>query len=157
MKLGGRSGYEYFEEDKNYLYTMAQFFPRMCKYSDVQGWQHKQFLGAGEFTLDFGNYDLAITVPADHVVGATGVQTNLKDVLSPEQQARWEAAKNSTEKPIVIVTEDEAKTAEKGHSTATKTWKWHADNVRDVAFATSRKFIWDAMAVKFPSNTAMAQ
>ncbi len=157
MKLGGRSGYEYFEEDKNYLYTMAQFYPRMCKYSDVQGWQNKQFLGGGEFTLDFGNYDMAITVPADHVVGATGVQTNISEVLTPEQQKRWELAKNTTDKPILIVTQNEAETAEKGHVTATKTWKWHADNVRDVAFASSRKFIWDAMAVKFETNTSMAQ
>ncbi|MEY4928044.1 MAG: hypothetical protein RI894_2480 [Bacteroidota bacterium] len=157
IKLGGRSGYEYFEEDKNYLYTMAQFFPRLCKYSDVQGWQNKQFLGAGEFTLDFGNFDLTITVPADHVVGATGVQTNLSEVLTPEQQKRWELAKNTTDKPIVIVTQTEAEAAEKGHATTTKTWKWHADNVRDVAFSSSRKFIWDAMAVKFETNTAMAQ
>jgi Peptidase family M1 domain len=157
MKLGGRSGYEYFEEDKNYLYTMAQFFPRMCKYSDVTGWQHKQFLGSGEFTLDFGNYDLSITVPSDHVVGATGVQTNMDAVLTAEQKKRWELAQKTTDKPILIVTQEEAEKAEKNKAKDTKTWTWHADNVRDVAFACSRKFIWDAMAVKFPKNTAMAQ
>jgi hypothetical protein len=157
MKLGGRSGYEYFEEDKNYLYTMAQFYPRMCKYSDVTGWQHKQFLGSGEFTLDFGNYNMAITVPSDHVMGASGVQTNMNEVLTEEQRKRWELAQKTTDKPILIVTQEEAEKAEKNKAKDTKTWTWRAENVRDVAFATSRKFIWDAMAVKFTTNTAMAQ
>jgi Peptidase family M1 domain len=148
LKLGGRSGWEYFADEKNYLYTIAQHYPRMCVYSDVTGWQHKQFLGAGEFTLSFGNYEVALTVPADHVVGATGVLQNPNEVLTAEQRQRWQQAKQSYENPVAIVTEADARTAEKGKATTKKTWVFKAENVRDVAFCSSRKFIWDAMAVK---------
>ncbi len=156
IRLGGRSGYEYFEEDGNYLYTMAQFFPRMVVYCDNQGWQHKQFLGMGEFTLNFGNYDVKITVPADHVVAATGVLQNGKDVLNAEELKRFNAAKTSDE-PIIIVTQEEAEKKEKNKDTSkTKTWHFKAENVRDFAFANSRKFIWDAQAVKIGSKTPLA-
>jgi hypothetical protein len=156
IRLGGRSGYEYFEEDGNYLYTMAQFFPRMVVYCDNQGWQHKQFLGAGEFTLNFGNYDVRITVPADHVVAATGVLQNGKEVMSAEELKRFNAAKSSDE-PIVIVTQEEAEKKEKNkETTKTKTWHFKAENVRDFAFANSRKFIWDAQAVKIGDKTPLA-
>lgn len=148
LKIGGRSGYEYFKEDDNYLYTIAQFFPRMCDYNDVYGWQNKQFLGAGEFTLPFGNYEVSINVPADHLVAATGMISNVKEVMSAEQQNRFEKAKQSMTEPVVIANEKEAKEREKTKSSATKTWKFKAENVRDFAFATSRKFIWDAMGVK---------
>lgn len=143
MRLGGRSGYEYFEDDKNYLYTIAQFYPRMVVYADNQGWQHKQFLGAGEFTLNFGNYEVRLTVPADHIVAATGVLQNPKDVLTAEQIARFEKAKSS-ETPIIICTQDEAIQREKNKLTNEKTWIFKAENVRDFGFASSRKFIWDA-------------
>jgi hypothetical protein len=156
IRLGGRSGYEYFEEDGNYLYTMAQFFPRMVVYCDNQGWQHKQFLGAGEFTLNFGNYDVRITVPADHVVAATGVLQNGKEVMSAEELKRFNSAKSSDE-PIVIVTQEEAEKKEKNkETTKTKTWHFKAENVRDFAFANSRKFIWDAQAVKIGDKTPLA-
>lgn len=155
IRVGGRSGYEYFEEDKNYLYTMAQFYPRMVVYSDNQGWQHKQFLGSGEFTLNFGNYTVNITVPDDHVVGATGVLQNQKAVLTAEQNQRFEKAKSSSE-PIVIVTQDEATEREKTKSTKTKTWTFKAENVRDFGFATSRKFIWDAQAVELGTKKTLA-
>lgn len=156
IRLGGRSGYEYFEEDENYLYTMAQFFPRMVVYCDNQGWQHKQFLGMGEFTLNFGNYDVKITVPADHVVASTGVLQNPKEVLSAEELNRYIQAKSSNE-PIVIVTQEEAEKKEKSkEKTKTKTWHFKAENVRDFAFATSRKFIWDAQAVEIGTNKPMA-
>ncbi len=148
MKQGGRSGYEYFEEDDNYLYTIAQFFPRMCVYDDIEGWQHKQFLGRGEFTLVFGDYDVKVTVPADHYVSATGELQNPKAVLSKKEIKRWEQAKKSFEKPVIIVTEEEAIVNEKEKSNQQKTWHFKAKNVRDFAFASSRKFIWDAMAVK---------
>lgn len=147
MKLGGRSGYEYFAEDGNYLYTIAQFFPRMAVYCDNEGWQHKQFLGSGEFTLPFGNYEVNLTVPADHVVSATGVLQNAKDVLSRDQQARLDKARQERTTPVFIVTADEAKANESSRATTTKTWRFKADNVRDFAFASSRKFIWDAMGV----------
>ena len=156
IRLGGRSGYEYFEEDGNYLYTMAQSFPRMVVYCDNQGWQHKQFLGMGEFTLNFGNYDVKITVPADHIVASTGVLQNAKDVLTAEELKRFNTAKTSDE-PIVITTQEEAEKKEKNKETSkTKTWHFKAENVRDFAFANSRKFIWDAQAVKLGDKTPLA-
>ncbi len=143
MQVGGRSGYEYFETDQNYLYTIAQFFPRMCVYNDVTGWQNKQFLGRGEFTLPFGDYEVSLTVPADHIVAATGECQNYASILTPEQRKRYEQAKKSNS-PVLIVTQAEAEAAEKNKSSQTKTWVYKAQNVRDFAFATSRKFIWDA-------------
>jgi hypothetical protein len=143
MQVGGRSGYEYFETDQNYLYTIAQFFPRMCVYNDVTGWQNKQFLGRGEFTLPFGDYEVSLTVPADHIVAATGECQNYASILTPEQRKRYEQAKKSNS-PVLIVTQAEAEAVEKNKSTQTKTWVYKAQNVRDFAFATSRKFIWDA-------------
>jgi hypothetical protein len=147
MKLGGRSGYEYFASDDNYLYTIAQFFPRMCVYDDIEGWQNKQFLGKGEFTLPFGNYSVSITAPTDHVVAATGILQNPKEVLSKEQFARYEQAVKERNNPVMIVTEEEARNAEKTKAKTEKTWRFKAENVRDFAFASSRKFIWDAMGV----------
>ena len=155
MRLGGRSGYEYFEEDGNYLYTIAQFYPRMVVYSDNQGWQHKQFLGSGEFTLNFGDYKVSLTVPDDHIVAATGVLQNPTQVLTSEQQKRFEQAKNSNE-PVLIVNQDEAVANEKDKGKGTKTWVFHAENVRDFAFASSRKFIWDAQAVEVGSKKPLA-
>jgi hypothetical protein len=146
IKLGGRAGYEHFTEENNTLYTIAAFFPRMCVYGDNTGWQHKQFLGQGEFTLTFGNYDVKMTVPADHVLGATGVLQNPTQVLSATQISRLATAKTAKD-PVIIVTEKEAREAEKSRSKQTKTWHFKAENVRDFAFATSRKFIWDAMGV----------
>ncbi|MDP1813873.1 MAG: M1 family metallopeptidase [Leadbetterella sp.] len=141
-----RSGYEYFEKDGNYLYEMAQWFPRMCVYDDVTGWQNKQFLGQGEFALVFGDYKVAITVPNDMVVGATGELQNQKEVLSATQISRLTQAENTTA-PVLIVNQSEAEAAEKSKPTGKKTWVYAAKNVRDFAFAASRKFIWDAMKV----------
>lgn len=155
MAVGGRSGYEHFEKDDNYLYTVAQFFPRMCVYNDVAGWQNKQFLGSGEFTLPFGDYEVSITVPSDHIVGATGELQNSNSVLSADQRKRFEKAKTS-DSPIVIVTQSEAEIKEKSKEKSLKTWIFKATNVRDFAFATSRKFIWDAMAVKVGNKTVLA-
>jgi len=147
MQVGGRSGYEYFEKDKNYLYTIAQHFPRMCVYNDVTGWQNKQFLGRGEFTLPFGDYEVSITVPSDHIVAATGECQNLSEVLTSEEKKRLELARKS-HSPVLIVTQKEAEEKEKSKLTSTKTWIFKAKNVRDFAFATSRKFIWDAQNQK---------
>lgn len=146
MAVGGRSGYEYFKKDDNYLYTIAQHFPRMCVYNDVTGWQNKQFLGRGEFTLPFGDYEVSITVPADHVVAATGECQNYASLLTAEQRKRLEIAKKS-DSPILIINQQEAELAEKSKKTDKKTWVFKATNVRDFAFATSRKFIWDAQNV----------
>ncbi|MDG1159667.1 MAG: M1 family metallopeptidase [Flavobacteriales bacterium] len=155
MKIGGRSGYEYFEDEDNYIYTIAQFFPRLAAYTDYQGWQHKQFLGSGEFTLEFGDYKVALTVPSDHIVASTGVLQNSKTVLSAEQRKRYEKAKYA-DQPVMIVTEDEAREAEKGKEKGMKTWIFHAENVRDFAWASSRKFIWDAMGVQIGDKRPMA-
>ena len=156
MDIGGRSGYEYFEEDDNYLYTIAQFFPRMAVYNDVEGWQNKQFLGQGEFTLPFGDYKVSITVPTDHVVASTGTLTNASRVLTSAQRARLAKAEKSFDDPVIIVTQDEAIEAEQNKAKSTKTWVFEAENVRDFAFATSRKFIWDAQAVDINGKTTMA-
>ncbi|WP_040786138.1 M1 family metallopeptidase [Massilia niastensis] len=152
--LGGRSGYEKFE-DKNDLFEIAQWFPRMAAYYDVYGWQHKQFLGAGEFTLEFGDYDVRITVPSDHIVASTGELQNPGEVLTPVQRERLQRAR-SAKKPVLIVTQAEAEAAEKGRATTTRTWHFKADNVRDFAFASSRKFIWDAQGVKSGNTDVMA-
>ena len=152
----GRSGMEYFPEDGNYLYIIGQWFPRMCVYDDVVGWQNKQFLGQGEFTLSFGNYTVNLTVPADHIVAATGMVQNPNEVLTTEQITRFEKAKTSFDKPVLIVNQAEATAKEKTKSTGKKTWKFYAENVRDFAFASSRKFIWDAQAVKVGNYTPLA-
>lgn len=146
LKINQRSGYEYFPEDKNYLYEIAQFYPRMAVYSDNQGWQHKQFLGNGEFALPFGDYRVSITAPADHVVGATGVLQNPNDVLTSAQRQRLEKAKGA-KTPVLIVSQQEAEKAETGRAKGTKTWTYAAKDVRDFAWASSRKFIWDAMGI----------
>ncbi|HEX6224299.1 MAG TPA: M1 family metallopeptidase [Chryseolinea sp.] len=153
----GRGGYEFFPEDGNYVYTFAQWFPRMCVYDDYEGWQNKQYLGQGEFALTFGNYSVKITVPADHIVGATGTIQNPKTVLTKEQLERYEKAKKSFDSPVFIVTEKEAREKEKTRSEKKSTWEFYAENVRDFAFATSRKFIWDAQAVKIGTKTPLAQ
>ena len=153
--FGGRSGYEYFPRDGNYIYEIAQWFPRMAAYYDVYGWQHKQFLGSGEFTLEFGNYTVRITAPNDHVVSGTGVLQNSKDVLTKAQIDRLKTAATAKE-PMKIITADEAKTNEASKPTGKKTWIFKADNVRDFAFASSRKFIWDAQGHNVGGNNVMA-
>ncbi len=144
--VGGRGGYEYFEDDGNYLYTITQWYPRMAVYSDFAGWQNKQFTGTGEFALTFGDFKVNITVPADHIIGATGECSNYQAVLSGTQLKRWQQAQNTAE-PIEVVTLAEANLALKLKSTAKKTWVYEAKNVRDFAFVSSRRLVWDAMRV----------
>jgi hypothetical protein len=151
-----REGYEHFPEDNNNVFLIAHWFPRMCVFDDYEGWQNKQFQRLGEFALEFGTYKINITVPADHIVGSTGTLLNPKEVLTAKELERFEKAKSAFDKPLFIVTEEEARVKEKVKSTAKKTWRFQADNVRDVAFASSRKFIWDAQAVKLPTNTVLA-
>lgn len=153
--IWGRTGYEYFEKDQNYIYEIAQWFPRMAAYTDVNGWQNKQFLGRGEFTLEFGNYDVRITVPDDHIVASTGVLQNPGDVLTATQRERLQQAEN-VEKPIFIVTPEEAKANESSRPSGKKTWHFVAKDVRDFAFATSRKFAWDAMLHEVEGNPVWA-
>ena len=154
-KDGGRSGLETFPDGNN-NYTIAQFFPRLAVYNNVEGWQNMQFWGRSEFALEFGDYEVSLTVPADHIMEATGTLQNEKDVLTKTQRKRFEKARKSFDNPILIVTQEEAEKTEKGRATGTKTWKFKAKRVRDFAFATSRKYIWDAMAVNINGKSVMA-
>ena len=153
-KYGGRGGFENFPEDGNDLYTMTQWYPRLCVYSDFQGWQNHQFVGSGEFALTFGNFKVAMTVPADHVVMSTGQCQNYQQVLTPAQFARWQKAQNATD-VTEVVTLDEAKAREKQKSTEKKTWVFKAEMVRDFAWGSSRKFVWDAMPAMVEGKKVM--
>ena len=153
---GGRSGYEHFPEDNNNNYVIAQFYPRMCVYDNVEGWQNDQFWGRSEFALEFGDFTVNITVPEDHMLGATGVLQNEKEVYSKEELKRLDKARKTFDNPVLIRTQEEAEKIEKSKAKKTKTWKFYAENVRDYAFATSRKFILDGMAVDISGKTVMA-
>ena len=143
VAIGGRGGYEYFPEEDNYIFGLAQWFPRLAAYTDYTGWQNKQFLGRGEFTLEFGDYEVNLTVPSNHIVAATGVLTNQDDILTAAQKKRMDDA--NTNAPSYIVTPEEAEENEKSKPRGTKTWEFKADNVRDFAWSSSPKYIWDAM------------
>ncbi len=154
MKYGGRGGYEHFDEDGNDIFTMTQWYPRMCVYSDFQGWQNHQFAGSGEFALIFGNYNVSMTVPADHIVMSTGQCQNYQQVLTPAELKRWNAAQ--TAKDVTeILTLEEIKAKELQRSSKTKTWIFKAENVRDFAWGSSRKFMWDAMPVFIEGKKVM--
>ncbi|MDG2491616.1 MAG: M1 family metallopeptidase [Flavobacteriaceae bacterium] len=153
---GGRSGYEYFAKDDNRAYVIAQFFPRLAVYNDVEGWQNYQFWGNGEFALNFGNYEVNITVPEDHIMEATGELQNPKEVLSRKEYQRYKQAQNTFDKPVLIVTQDEVIAKEATKASKKSTWKFVAENVRDFGFATSRRFIWDMMAVKVGDKNVIA-
>ncbi len=152
----GRSGYEHFPADGNNNYVIAQFFPRLCVYDNVEGWQNDQFWGRSEFALEFGDYTVNITTPADHMLGATGILLNEKEVLTKKQLKKLELAKKTFDNPVIIHSQKEAEKIEQSRSKKTKTWKFFAENVRDYAFATSRKFIWDGMAVDINGTSVMA-
>ncbi len=154
--LLSREGYEHFPEDKNNIYLIAHWFPRMCVFDDYEGWQNKQFQRLGEFALEFGNYRVSLTVPEDHIVASTGTLLNAKEVLSASELERFEKARMSFDKPMFVVKEEEARQRERSRATGKKTWRFSADNIRDFAWASSRKFIWDVQAVKLPTNTVLA-
>ncbi|OON60835.1 aminopeptidase [Massilia sp. KIM] len=154
--LGRRMGFERFDkDDKNDLFEIAQFFPRMAAYYDVKGWQNKQYMGDGEFTLEFGDYEVEITVPGDHIVASTGELQNPGEVLTAAQRERLAQARKA-KKPVIIATQLEAEAREKQRAAGTKTWRFKAKNVRDFAFASSRKFIWDAQGIKSGDTEVMA-
>lgn len=155
LTKGGRGGYELFPDNNNYIFTMAQWYPRLCVYSDFQGWQNHQFTGRGEFALTFGNFKVQMTVPADHIIGATGECQNYAQVLTPAQLARWQKAQTAKD-VIEIVTLDEAKQGEKTNTDKKKTWVFKADNVRDFAWGSSPKFVWDAMPAYVEGKKVMA-
>ena len=149
--LRSRGGYEYFPDTDSRIFFLAQWFPRMAAYTDYVAWQHHQFLGRGEFTLEFGDYEVALTVPADHIVSATGELTNESDVLSSTQRKRLDEARQS-DSPVLVVTPEEALANEAEKVSGMQTWNFKAANVRDFAWASSRKFIWDAMRHKQDSE-----
>lgn len=155
--LGARGGWEQFDADGNRVYFIAQWFPRLAAYTDTDGWNNKQFLGAGEFALEFGDYDVAITAPADHIVASTGELTNAAEVLTARQRERLADARTA-DKPVFIVTPKEAERNQRSRARDKKTWRFQAQNVRDFAFASSRKFIWDAQGHTFADSgrTVMA-
>ena len=156
VEEGGRSGYEYFADTDNKIYVMAQFYPRMAVYNDVEGWQNAQFFGRDEFALPFGDFEVDITVPADHILDGTGELVNRKEVFTKKMMEQYKKAQSSYNEPVVIVSQQEALEAEKSKSNKTKTWKLHAKNVRDFGWASSRKFIWDMMAVNIGDKDVMA-
>jgi hypothetical protein len=156
MEIGGRGGYEYFPGEDNYAYTIAQWYPRMAVYSDFEGWQNKQFMGRGEFALAFGDFEVNITVPSDHIVGATGFLQNPKDVLTSKELSRFNKAQKTYDAPVIIVSQEEVEKKEKIKSKEKSTWTYKAENVRDFAFTSSRKYIWDAMAVKIGDKSPLA-
>ncbi|WP_232371946.1 M1 family metallopeptidase [Salinimonas iocasae] len=145
--VSARAGYEHFPDDEreggNDIFLLAQWFPRLAAYTDYEAWTNKEFIGRGEFTLEFGNYDVNITVPADHIVSSTGTLQNPKDVLTKTQRDRLKKAENA-ERPVFVVTAEEALENEKAGTSKTKTWRFKAENIRDFAWASSRKFMWDA-------------
>ncbi len=154
-EVRARTAAEYFEEDGNWIFEMAHWFPRLAKYSDVDGWHNKQFLGRGEFTLEFGDYEVRITVPADHIVAATGVLQNPHEVLTRVQRERLARARDA-DRPVYVVTPEEAVENQRDRDTDTRTWVFRAEQVRDFAWASSRKFIWDAMGVRIGDRKVLA-
>ena len=153
--IRARTGHEFFERDGNYIYEIAHWYPRVAAFTDYEGWNNKQFLGRGEFTLELGDYRVRITAPDDHVVAATGELQNAQQVLTEEQQKRLREARKAKE-PMFVVTPEEASKAEKTRSKQEKTWDFKASNVRDFAWASSRKFIWDAQGHNVGGNEVLA-
>ncbi len=153
--VSARSGFEFFPEDGNFIYEVAQWFPRMAAYTDDRGWHHKQFIGSGEFTIEFGNYLVKITVPEDHVVAATGTLQNPQEVLTAVQQERLVRA-SLADQPVFVVTPEEAKANQANVAAGKKTWVFQAKRVRDFAFASSRKFIWDAQGYDIEGHQGLA-
>ena len=151
-----RSGYEHFPDDVrkggNDIFLLAQWFPRVAAYSDYEAWHNKEFLGRGEFTLEFGDYDVKITVPADHIVASTGTLQNADEVLTQTQRDRLKKAETA-KRPVFVVTAAEALANEAQGTKKTKTWHFNAENVRDFAWASSRKFMWDAKGFKQGGDT----
>ena len=154
--IKGRSGYEFFPEDSNYVYVIAQCFPRLNAYTDIRGWQNKVYLGRAEFALEFGNYNVSLTVPADHVVWATGELQNAKDVLADSLLNRLNRARQSDDL-IVLISGEQARRNQRTRAKATKTWRFRAERVRDFAFASSRKFAWDASSILVGGKRVLTQ
>ncbi len=154
-KVRGRSGYETFEKDGNSVFCIAQFYPRLALYDDINGWEVRQFHGQSEFGLEFGDFEVNITVPENHIVGATGELINTNEVLGSELEEKYSVAKRSPER-VFIISEKEALENLKSKAGKTKTWKFKAEKVRDFAFASSQRFIWEGKNVKIGERNVFA-
>src|SRR4030095_16033697 len=134
-----------------WIYPVHQWFPRMCVYDDLQGWNTLPYLGAGEFYLEYGDYEFAITAPADLIVVSSGELQNPEDCLTPQQINRWSLAKNS-DRTVIIRSEKEVTSKMSRPNKAACTWKFKIRNARDVAWAASKAFVWDAAKINLPSG-----
>ncbi len=132
-----------------WVYEIAQWFPRMCVYDNVNGWNTLPYLGQGEFYLEYGDVTYSITAPAGHVVVGSGELLNPKEVLTAEQQKRWNEASNS-DKTVMLRTA--AEVGSKSAAGKPLTWKFKCANTRDVAWAASKAFIWDAAKINLPGG-----
>lgn len=144
---------------KGTIYSMAQWYPRVAVFDDVVGWNVEPYLGAGEFYVEYGDFDYRITVPYDHIVVGSGELVNAKDVLTKEQQSRMEQAYKS-DKTVFIVTPEEVGNINKTRpmQSGKATWHFKMKNSRDIAFASSKAFIWDAARINLPGGKkAIAQ
>ncbi|MBW8814793.1 MAG: M1 family metallopeptidase [Caulobacterales bacterium] len=138
------------------IFDIAQWYPRMAVYDDLRGWDTLPYL-ANEFYLEYGSFDYAVTVPADMIVSGSGALVNAQEVLTPEQRARLDQARAS-DRTVMIRTPQEVPAPGAGAAAGTKTWRFHMDNTRDVAFTASRAFVWDAARINLPGGkTALAQ
>ncbi|MEJ2538503.1 MAG: M1 family metallopeptidase [Gemmatimonadota bacterium] len=151
----GRGGKELVSD--GWIYEMAQWFPRMSVYDDVNGWQTEQFLGRGEFYLNFGDYDVKVTVPWDHVVDATGLLQNPEEVLTPTQLARLEEAYTSEEPRFIVTADEVGDPAARPVRDGMVTWHYKAEDVRDFAWVSSRAFVWDAAGYSYPGDERVIQ
>ncbi|WP_080237800.1 M1 family metallopeptidase [Spirosoma rigui] len=140
------------------IYEIAQWYPRMCVYDDIEGWNVLPYLGAGEFYLEYGDYEYNVTVPWDHIVAGSGELLNPNDVLTAEQIKRLAQARQS-DKTVMIRSKDEVTNADtRPKKSGMLTWKFRCLNTRDVAWASSRAFVWDAAKMNLPSGKpALAQ
>ena len=133
------------------IYAIAQWYPRMCVFDDLQGWNTLPYLGGGEFYLEYGDFDFTIDAPADHIVVASGDLQNPNEVLTAEQLQRFNTAKQS-DKTIIIRSADEVKDPSSRPKKERLAWHFKINNARDVSWASSRSFIWDAAKINLPSG-----
>lgn len=133
------------------VYEVAQWFPRMAVYDDIQGWNTLPYVGAGEFYLEYGDIDFAITAPSSLIIAGSGELKNPQDCYTAEQLKRWDAARNS-DKTVMIRSDKEVKDPNSRPKAATTTWKFSITNTRDVAWAASRAFVQDAAKINLPSG-----
>ena len=134
------------------IFAVAQWYPRMCVYDDVEGWNTLPYLGPSEFYLEYGDFDFSITAPASHIVVASGELQNPAEVLTASQIKRWNEAKNSDQTVMIRTADDVTDPASRPKTSGTLTWKFKMQNARDVSWASSKAFIWDAAKMNLPDG-----